>query len=86
MANSSSLEINLDMDTSHVEGQLRSHFRSQTRFTFEGVVGRGAYGVTCKVIKSLPGGRTRRLALKRASDDRAKKDLRNEIRFLKVRA
>ena len=83
---SSSVIINLDEESSRVRNQLRSHFRDQEWFTFEGIIGQGAAGVSCKILEALPDGRRRRLALKLATNDRTKTDLRNEIQFLKVRA
>lgn len=64
--------------------ELRVHFRDQPRFTFEGLLGRGAYGLTCRVAESLGGNAHRKLAVKRAADPAHHADLRNEMRYLRV--
>ncbi|KAK7757467.1 hypothetical protein SLS62_000482 [Diatrype stigma] len=64
--------------------ELRVHFSSQPRFTFEGLLGRGAYGLTCRVVENLGGNAHRKLAVKRAADAAHHADLRNEMRYLRV--
>ncbi|KAK8052899.1 hypothetical protein PG996_012200 [Apiospora saccharicola] len=47
--------------------EIRKHFNSQQpRFAYEGVAGRGSYGMTYRVREKLPQGDGRQLAVKRA--------------------
>ncbi|KAI0377255.1 kinase-like domain-containing protein [Hypomontagnella monticulosa] len=63
---------------------LRSHFAVQgPRFTFQGPLGWGAYGVTVCVVEQLARNRSRRLVVKRALRSRGENDLKGEIEWMK---
>ncbi|KAI1098239.1 hypothetical protein F4804DRAFT_133074 [Jackrogersella minutella] len=68
-----------------IEAIIRAHFALLYRkFTFEGVLGRGAFGITFSVVEKLSGNSYRRLVVKRSLDQRRDDDLRNEIDWLKT--
>ncbi|KAI1774025.1 kinase-like domain-containing protein [Hypoxylon cercidicola] len=65
-----------------IEAELRAHFATQYRkFTFEGLIGRGAFGLAFRLVEKVSENKVRRLAVKR-SLPRKEDDLRNEIRYL----
>ncbi|KAI2783384.1 kinase-like domain-containing protein [Daldinia loculata] len=71
--------------TADIEAELRSHFAVQNhKFTFEGLLGRGAFGLTFCLVEKLSQNRTRRLVVKRSLKPRGEDDLRNEIEWLKT--
>ncbi|KAH9904321.1 kinase-like domain-containing protein [Xylariomycetidae sp. FL2044] len=82
------LNLNLSVPPTEIQVQrrideIRTHFeRQSSRYTFEGVLGRGGFGFTVKVQERLGGGRSRRFAVKRAVDDSSARELRNEIAYL----
>ncbi|KAI1417187.1 kinase-like domain-containing protein [Hypoxylon sp. FL1857] len=68
-----------------LENDLRKHFAVQWRkYKFEGLIGRGAFGLTFRVVEKLGANRSRRLAIKRALRPQQEDDLRNEIEWLKT--
>ncbi|KAI0838059.1 kinase-like domain-containing protein [Hypoxylon sp. FL0890] len=74
---------NLSID--QIEAELRTHFAVQWRkYTFEGLLGRGAFGLTFRVVEKLSADKFRRLAIKRSLRPRQEDDLRNEIEWLKT--
>lgn len=64
--------------------ELLRHFQHQYRFTFEGLIGRGVFGATFRIVEKLQNGASRRLAVKRALERHGHKSLRREISILKV--
>lgn len=64
--------------------EMRTHFDAQTRFTFEGLLGRGTFGMTFRVLERLGRNARRRLAIKRAGSSRMYMELRTEISYLRV--
>ncbi|KAI0887837.1 uncharacterized protein GGS22DRAFT_185218 [Annulohypoxylon maeteangense] len=51
-----------------IEAELRTHFATQyQRFTFEGLIGRGAFGLTFSAIEKLSLTTYRRIAIKRST-------------------
>ncbi|KAL7622868.1 trans-aconitate methyltransferase 1 [Parahypoxylon ruwenzoriense] len=68
-----------------IEDELRAHFAIQyPRFAFQGLLGRGAFGLTFCVVEKLSANRSRRLAVKRSVQPRGEDDLRNEIEWLQT--
>ncbi|KAI1344452.1 kinase-like domain-containing protein [Xylariaceae sp. FL0016] len=81
---SSSINFNLGNDLARNEArvaEIRDHFNRQTRFEFEGELGRGATGMAFKVKEKwqpFSRGRSRRLVVKRAT-----KETQNDWRSLR---
>ncbi|KAI1457018.1 hypothetical protein F4805DRAFT_204046 [Annulohypoxylon moriforme] len=68
-----------------IEADLRAHFATQYQiFTFQGLIGRGAFGLTFSAIEKLSLNSYRRIAIKRSVDSKRDDDLRNEITWLKT--
>ncbi|KAI0109403.1 hypothetical protein F4776DRAFT_667716 [Hypoxylon sp. NC0597] len=68
-----------------LEDEQRTHFAVQwCKYTFEGLIGRGAFGLTFRLIEKLSANRSRRLAIKRSLRPQREDDLRNEIEWLKT--
>ncbi|KAI2472901.1 hypothetical protein F4781DRAFT_293271 [Annulohypoxylon bovei var. microspora] len=68
-----------------IEAELRAHFATQyQRFIFQGLIGRGAFGLTFCAVERLSMDTCRRIAIKRSLDPRREDDLRNEITWLKT--
>ncbi|KAI1211446.1 uncharacterized protein F4807DRAFT_420405 [Annulohypoxylon truncatum] len=68
-----------------IEADLRAHFATQyQKFTFQGLIGRGAFGLTFSAIEKLSLTTYRRIAIKRSVNPRHDDDLRNEITWLKT--
>ncbi|KAK7754223.1 hypothetical protein SLS62_003800 [Diatrype stigma] len=62
--------------------ELVRHFQHQYRFTFEGLIGRGVFGATFRIVEKLQHGASRRLAVKRALEPYGYRSLRREITML----
>ncbi|CAJ2500249.1 Uu.00g031020.m01.CDS01 [Anthostomella pinea] len=62
--------------------EIRNHFNALPDFAFEEIIGRGAYGLTFRVVEKLANGKTRRLAVKRALSKESESDLRREITWM----
>ncbi|KAI1141033.1 kinase-like domain-containing protein [Hypoxylon sp. FL0543] len=74
---------NLSVDD--IEAELRTHFAVQwRRYTFERFLGRGAFGITFRLIERLSANKTRRLAVKRSLTPQREAELQNEIDWLKT--
>ncbi|KAI1376332.1 kinase-like domain-containing protein, partial [Hypoxylon crocopeplum] len=68
-----------------IENELRKHFAVQHRkFTFEGLIGQGKFGLTFRAVEQLSQNSSRRLAIKRSSRPERDDDLRNEITWLRT--
>lgn len=75
---------NASTRSSRITDDLRTHFDRQKRFTFEDLLGRGAFGMTFRVAERIGENEVRKLAVKRACDPSVYKDLRKEINYLRV--
>lgn len=64
---------------------VRDHFNDLTSFRYEHIIGNGVYGIAYSIVeKRVLSRRARRLVVKRALIERAKPELRHEIRVMSV--
>lgn len=68
-----------------VAAQLREHFATVPGWDYEKLLQEGEYGVVVRVKKEGLLGGVQRLAIKRALGQDGERELRNEIRWLRVR-
>ncbi|KAJ2989059.1 hypothetical protein NUW58_g3660 [Xylaria curta] len=61
---------------------VRDHFNNLPRFTFEDIIGRGAFGIAFKVTERRFAKRPRRLVVKRAFFPETQFEIRNEIAMM----
>ncbi|KAF2963423.1 hypothetical protein GQX73_g10149 [Xylaria multiplex] len=63
--------------------ETREHFNAEPGYTYEDFVGRGAYGIACRVQQKGSGARPpRKMIVKRALNDFVEGELQNEIRVM----